>query len=34
MTVKEHLEMFAAFKGMEESLIPAAVDKAIQDVDL
>jgi ABC-type multidrug transport system ATPase subunit len=34
LTVKEHLEMFAAFKGMEDSLIPAAVEKAIQDVDL
>jgi ATP-binding cassette, subfamily A (ABC1), member 3 len=34
MTVREHLEMFAVFKGMEESLIPAAVEKAIEDVDL
>jgi ATP-binding cassette subfamily A (ABC1) protein 3 len=34
MTVREHLEMFAVFKGMEESKIPDAVKKAIEDVDL
>lgn len=34
MTVREHLEMFAVFKGMDDSKIPAAVEKAIQDVDL
>lgn len=34
MTVREHLEMFAVFKGMDEQFIPAAVEKAILDVDL
>ncbi len=34
MTVREHLEMFAVFKGMEESKISEAVEKAIDDVDL
>ena len=34
MTVREHLEMFAVFKGMDESKIPEAVQKAIDDVDL
>lgn len=29
LTVREHLEMFAVFKGMDEKLIPGAVEKAI-----
>ncbi|CAD8172616.1 unnamed protein product [Paramecium pentaurelia] len=34
MTVKEHLEMFATFKGMKPEDIPAAVRRMIEDVDL
>lgn len=34
LTVREHLELFAAFKGMEAKDIPEAVEKAIEDVDL
>lgn len=34
LTVREHLEMFAVFKGMDDKLIPEAVQKAIEDVDL
>jgi ATP-binding cassette subfamily A (ABC1) protein 3 len=34
LTVKEHLEMFAIFKGMKSNEIPAAVRAMIEDVDL
>lgn len=34
LTVKEHLEMFATFKGMQPEEIPAAVRRMIEDVDL
>lgn len=34
MSVKEHLELFAVFKGMDSKEIPEAVEKAIHDVDL
>ncbi|CAD8078681.1 unnamed protein product [Paramecium primaurelia] len=34
LTVKEHLEMFATFKGMKPEEIPAAVRRMIEDVDL
>jgi len=34
LTVKEHLEMFAIFKGMNPSEIPAEVKKLIIDLDL
>lgn len=34
LTVKDHLELFAVFKGMNSSDIPAAVKQAIADVDL
>ena len=34
LTVKEHLELFAVFKGMDNKEIEAAVKKAITDVDL
>ncbi len=34
LTVKEHLELFANFKGMVQSEIPDAVRKVIEDVDL
>ena len=34
LTVKEHLEMFAIFKGMNKKDIPEAVDKIITDIDL
>jgi len=29
LTVREHLELFAVFKGMESNQIRSAVDKAI-----
>ena len=32
--MKEHLELFAVFKGMDNKEIEAAVKKAITDVDL
>ena len=34
LTVREHLELFAVFKGMDAQNIPEAVEKAINDVDL
>lgn len=34
LTVKEHLEMFASFKGMNSADIDADVKKVIEDVDL
>ena len=34
LTVKEHLEMFAVFKGMDAKEIPNAVKRLIEDVDL
>lgn len=34
LTVKEHLEMFASFKGMDKEKTPSAVRKIIEDVDL
>lgn len=34
LTVREHLEIYANFKGMNSSEIPGAVDKVIEDVDL
>lgn len=34
LTVKEHLELFAVFKGMDSKDIDQAVEKAIVDVDL
>lgn len=35
LTVREHLELFAAFKGMKDSLlIKSEVEKFIEDVDL
>ncbi|EGR32681.1 hypothetical protein IMG5_074470, partial [Ichthyophthirius multifiliis] len=34
LTVKEHLELYAVFKGMDNKDIPLAVQKAIIDVDL
>lgn len=34
VSVKEHLELFAVFKGMDKKDIPEAVTHAIQDVDL
>jgi len=34
LTVREHLELFAVFKGMDSSKINAVVEKAITDVDL
>ena len=34
LTVKEHLEIFAVFKGMKADDIPAAVRRMIEDVDL
>jgi ATP-binding cassette, subfamily A (ABC1), member 3 len=33
LTVKEHLLLFAAFKGMKSSDIPQAVEKMISDLD-
>jgi ATP-binding cassette subfamily A (ABC1) protein 3 len=34
LTVREHLELFAVFKGMAKNEIEAACDQAIMDVDL
>lgn len=34
LSVQEHLELFAVFKGMNSKEIPDAVEKAIVDVDL
>ncbi|KAL4492594.1 hypothetical protein ABPG72_007707 [Tetrahymena utriculariae] len=34
LSVKEHLELFAVFKGMDSKEIPQAVENAIRDVDL
>lgn len=34
LTVREHLEMYANFKGMNSKDIQNAVDKVIEDVDL
>lgn len=35
LTVREHLELFAVFKGMKDSKkIEEAIDRAIIDVDL
>ncbi len=34
LTVREHLELFASFKGMESNQIEPAVLQAIRDVDL
>lgn len=34
LSVKEHLELFAVFKGMNSQDIPEAVEKSIVDVDL
>ena len=34
LTVKEHLRLFATFKGMEESAIDDAIDKMLIDMDL
>lgn len=34
LSVKEHLELFAVFKGMDSKEIPSAVENAIRDVDL
>lgn len=34
MSVKEHLELFAVFKGMVSKDVAAAVERAITDVDL
>lgn len=35
LTVREHLELFASFKGMTDSkLIAAEVERFIDDVDL
>jgi len=34
LTVKEHLVMFANFKGMKAELIEEDVRKVIEDVDL
>lgn len=34
LTVKEHLEMFATFKGMDRADIDQAVTRLIEDVDL
>ena len=34
LTVKEHLNLFATFKGMDAKNIPAEVRKIIDDVDL
>ncbi len=34
LTVKEHLELFATFKGMPKEQIPEAVTTAIKEVGL
>lgn len=34
LTPREHLEIFAAFKGTPNNEIPAVVDKMILDIDL
>jgi len=34
LTVYEHLELFATFKGMEPSKIPDACHKMIKELDL
>ena len=34
LTVKEHLELFAVFKGVNKKDIPQEVDKIIEDIDL
>jgi len=34
LTVKEHLELFATFKGMDKNLIAPEIDKMISDLDL
>lgn len=34
LTVKEHLELFATFKGMDAKDIPQEVSKIIDDIDL
>ena len=34
LTVKEHLVMFANFKGMAKNKISAAIDKILDDMDL
>jgi len=34
LTVKDHLDLFAVFKGMNKKDIPEAVKVAIADVDL
>ena len=34
LTVKEHLEIFANFKGVASNLITEEVDKMIEDLDL
>jgi ATP-binding cassette subfamily A (ABC1) protein 3 len=34
LTVREHLQLFANFKGMDPIDIPTAIEQAISDVDL
>jgi ATP-binding cassette subfamily A (ABC1) protein 3 len=34
LTVEEHLELFAAFKGLQDEVIPAEVERLIADVNL
>lgn len=34
LTVREHLELFAVFKGMDSKDISSGVNKGISDVDL
>jgi ATP-binding cassette, subfamily A (ABC1), member 3 len=34
LTVREHLDLFANFKGMDPKDIPTAIEQSLADVDL